>query len=533
MVRALNTARFPLLSVWTAMSPRKARRAALAAVLATVLGSTGCTGDQALWRSSGQNPAPGRAQTATALPEQATTVLGAAGAARLAIATSRALYRQAPAVVLVGEDDEASLAGATATAVKLGVPLLLTPRSGAADSGELGTELDRLAVRTVVPVGESAARWTRERPPAASAEPVAIATGGLGDAGLPDVAPAAPLTDLLVLALNHHDQRAAVATARAAGARVLTMRGADPRSDGPVIKALAGQPVDRVLALGGAFGPADRLRHRIDTAATGVVLPGGGQIVFPGRRMVALYGHPGDPRLGVLGEQSVDAAIARAKRLASGYAAFSREPVVPAFEIITTVASSSAGADGDYSSESPIEHLRPWVDAARKAGVYVVLDLQPGHTDFLTQAKRYTELLKQPHVGLALDPEWRLQPGQRHMVQIGSVSAAEINRTADWLAALTRQHRLPQKVLMLHQFRLDMISSRASVRTDHDELRVVIHADGFGTAGQKFNTWNAMHINPPRNVWWGWKNFYDEDLPTFTPRQTMAVKPAPVFVSYQ
>ena len=27
-----------------------------------------------------------------------------------------------------------------------------------------------------------------------------------------------------------------------------------------------------------------------------------------------------------------------------------------------------------------------------------------------------------------------------------------------------------------------------------------------------------MHVNPPRNVWWGWKNFYDEDLPTFGAR---------------
>jgi hypothetical protein len=30
-----------------------------------------------------------------------------------------------------------------------------------------------------------------------------------------------------------------------------------------------------------------------------------------------------------------------------------------------------------------------------------------------------------------------------------------------------------------------------------------------------------------------WKNFYDEDTPTFTPEQTMEVDPAPWFVSYQ
>ena len=95
--------------------------------------------------------------------------------------------------------------------------------------------------------------------------------------------------------------------------------------------------------------------------------------------------------------------------------ALSDEPVIPAFEIITTVASSEAGADGDYSFESSLDHMRPWVDAAAAAGHYVILDLQPGYTDFLTQAKRYEELLAQPHVGLALDPEWRLAPGEQHL----------------------------------------------------------------------------------------------------------------------
>jgi hypothetical protein len=467
------------------------------------------------------------------MPKAEITVVAGTTAAQLALATSRALYQRAPAAVLVAEDDEASLPEADATAVKLGVPLLVTPKAGAVtETSKLHAELARLALQTVVPVGASATSWARGLSPAPAGQPVTIATAG-PDGALPDVRPPAALQQLMVLALDQPGSRAATATARAAGARVLVTKRADPRSDSKVIKSLAAQRPERVLALGSAFGPAERLRGRINTAATGVQLPGGGQVLFPGRRMIALYGHPGDPGLGSLGEQPVKAAIARARRVAAGYAALVKEPVVPAFEIIATVASGSAGGDGDYSSESPIEHLRPWVDAARRAGVYVVLDLQPGHTDFLTQAKRYAELLAEPHVGLALDPEWRLKPGQRHMVHIGSVSSAEINKTADWLAAFTRTHRLPQKVLMLHQFRLDMITGRASVRTDHDELQIIIHADGFGSAGQKFETWNAMHVNAPHRVWWGWKNFYDEDRPTFTPRRTVAVKPSPVFISYQ
>jgi hypothetical protein len=149
------------------------------------------------------------------------------------------------------------------------------------------------------------------------------------------------------------------------------------------------------------------------------------------------------------------------------------EPVIPTFEIITTVASSEAGADGDYSLESTLDHIRPWVDAARVAGLYVVLDLQPGHADFLTQAMRYEELLAQPHVGLALDPEWRLAPGERHLRDIGQVSADEVNRVSAWLADLTRRNHLPQKLLLLHQFRLDMLPDRAQILVP-PELALVV-----------------------------------------------------------
>jgi hypothetical protein len=226
-------------------------------------------------------------------------------------------------------------------------------------------------------------------------------------------------------------------------------------------------------------------------------------------------------------------AIARAEEVAGSYQELVDEPVVPAFEIITTVASSGPGPERDYSRRTPIDRLRQWVDAAGEAGMYVVLDLQPGRTDFLTQAKEYEQLLVEPHVGLALDPEWRLGPNQRHLEQIGSVRASEVNQVVEWLAGLTAEHRLPQKLLVLHQFTLQMIEDRAEVETGRDELAVLIHADGFGSRAEKLNTWRALHIDPPPEVWWGWKNFYDEDRPTFTPAQTVDVSPSPVFISYQ
>lgn len=262
-------------------------------------------------------------------------------------------------------------------------------------------------------------------------------------------------------------------------------------------------------------------------------LIGGGTEVFPDRRMVALYGHPESPGLGVLGEQGPEESVVRAQELAAQYEPFSDVPVVPAFEIIATTASAEPGEDGDYSRESTVEDLRPYVEAAAENDVYVVLDLQPGRQDFLSQAQQYQELLELPNVGLALDPEWRLGPDQVHMVQIGSVDAAEINATTAWLAELTRENDLPQKVVVLHQFAESMITDRHLVDATRPELALVLHADGHGTPELKMGTWERLQQGLPEGIRMAWKNFYDEDTPTFTPEQTSAIEPQPWFISYQ
>src|SRR5690606_1231840 len=210
------------------------------------------------------------------------------------------------------------------------------------------------------------------------------------------------------------------ASVEAAGGAVVEAPGADPRATSDTVDAAQEAEGDTVVAIGEGFGEPDVLDARLATARTAPQLPGGGQVAFPGRRMIAAYGSPGIPSLGILGEQDLDKTVDRVTELAASYDESSDVPVIPAMEIITTVASSQPGADGDYSSEIDPETLKPWIDRAAEEGIYVVLDLQPGTTHFLEQAKLYEDLLKEPHVGLALDPEWRLKDGQRHLAQIGS-----------------------------------------------------------------------------------------------------------------
>lgn len=356
---------------------------------------------------------------------------------------------------------------------------------------------------------------------------------------LPAVERSAAPAGALVLTDGSPAHLAALATARAAGVPVVVVPGGDPRATAASVEAVAAAAPQAVLALGSAFGTPELLAPRLTSAATGVQLPGGGQLVFPalagqpGKRYVALYGTPGTGALGVLGEQDVPATIARADAHAAPYRTLTTDTVVPTLEIIATIASSGAEADGSYSRRRAVEDLRPLVDAAGAAGMLVILDLQPGRTDFVTQAQAYADLLALPHVGLALDPEWRLAPDQVHLRQIGSVGVDEVNAVLAWLATFTRERALPQKMLVLHQFQPRMVAERERLDLSRDEVAVLVHVDGQGGQPAKAGTWARLREGAQPQLRWGWKNFYDEDVPMLDPVQTMQVQPVPDLITYQ
>jgi len=540
------------------MSPQRLDRsvrgaAPLAAALVLVgLLAAGCTQSPAA-------PAPPEVRTALAAAPSRSAVLDGTDSAELAVLASRAVWQSSPVAVAVASDDPEVLAQAAAEAADLAVPLFAVAAaddagspaasqsaapggpagepsasggpsaSGPADPlpaddpGAVAGELDRLGVTHVLGVG---------------AAPALDGVEVVSDpADLPEFEPAQPLAGVVALtapkAAAKGAEQVALASLAAAGVGAVELTGADPRVSAEDVSAVAAADADVLLGVGAGFGRDRVFAERVEAAATGVQLPGGGQTIFDGKRYVALYGHPLTNALGVLGEQGPEASIARAAKVASTYEPYADEQIIPAFEIIATVASGSAGTDGNYSNEWDIGVLAPLVDAAAESGTYVVLDLQSGRADFLSQAKKYRTLLRQPHVGLAMDPEWRLKPGQRPMAQIGSVSAAELNEAIDWLAELTAANDLPQKMVLLHQFRTDMITQRETLHLDHDELAVIVQMDGDGTMGQKLATWGALLADAPDGLRFGWKNFYDEDEPTPSPATTFQVTPKPWWVSYQ
>lgn len=285
----------------------------------------------------------------------------------------------------------------------------------------------------------------------------------------------------------------------------------------------------RVVLLGGDTAIAADAPEQLDGTLFGAELPGGGRLLFPDYRAVAFYGGAQSPRLGVLGETDPDEAGRRLLAQAGPYGTPDR-PLLPTFELITTIATRAAGDDGDYSSPSDAATVQRYLDAVRRIGGVLLLDLQPGQSDFLSQARLYEQFLAQPDVGLALDPEWRMPPGRVPGDQIGSVDADEVNAVVDYVSDLVRRERLPQKLFVLHQFRTDMITNRDQVAHPNG-LAVTIHVDGFGSRGAKLSTYNTLRTNG--RYFTGFKLFYDEDTNLFSPEETLQLDPSPDLVTYQ
>jgi hypothetical protein len=548
---------------------------------AGMLALSGCTAEDA------PPPVPENVETKTSSPAAALTMVADDTDIGSAIQASGEVFEESAVVVVAPAGNPAVQELAARASVGMGVPLLVAeaapkgkgkttaPEPGARNS-PLPKELNRLGASTIVAVGDltglpgtsedgKGPTIVRVGPnPAAlgkalgmqlgGSEPADVATlaakvavmapgtperdesAATTDDAVPVIDRAQPLDDVVALSIDAPQQIPAIATARAAGVPVhlLPATTVNPQTSQAVIDALHSRAAGKTLALGAAFQAEPALDWKIRSAKTGFQFPGGGQLLFGQRQYVALYGVPGTGVLGVLGEQDSTAAVQRARDMAALYQPLTDKTVVPMFEMMATVASATAGADGNYSAEIPIEELRPWIDEAAAAGLYVVIDLQPGRTDFLTQAQQYQPLLELPNVGLALDPEWRLQPDQVHLRQIGSVTAAEVNSVIQWLADLTSEKALPQKMLVLHQFQLRMIQDRPAIDMSRPEIGMVIHADGQGSQPAKQDTWNALRDGAPVGMAWGWKNFYDEDLPVLTPEQTMRnVSPVPDLVTYQ
>jgi hypothetical protein len=228
-------------------------------------------------------------------------------------------------------------------------------------------------------------------------------------------------------------------------------------------------------------------------------------------------------------DQRVREMEQRAKRYADG-----RE-ILPVLEVITTIVQASPGRDGTYRSRIGDDQIKTYLTAARKGHALLLLNIQPGRADFLSEAKAYRRWLAEPDVGLALDPEWAMGPHQVPGRVFGHTTGKELDSVAAYLADVVRAESLPEKVLVYHQL-APLIVRQESALKAHRGVALVKSVDGIGVAAAKVETYHAVNRSTPKHVHPGFKLFYTEDAKSgrlMTPKQVLSLKPRPEYVLYE
>lgn len=261
-----------------------------------------------------------------------------------------------------------------------------------------------------------------------------------------------------------------------------------------------------------------------------IELPRGGTVLLPDYRLVGFYGAPQDVELGALGIGTPAEAAAQLDKQAAAYKG--NRPLQPFQELLATVANADPGTDGKYRTQQPRSVIEDYLDQARKDKHLLVLDIQPGLADFSDEVKRLDRYLREPDVGLALDPEWHVQPGEVPGQVIGSMEASEVNRIARGLSRVVTENGLPQKLLIVHRFTEDMIAGAEKLRS-YPGVALVLNVDGFGAPPEKIVKYKDLHAPKRSDLFSGFKLFYSEDTDLMSPRDVLKLKPTPNLIVYE
>lgn len=253
-----------------------------------------------------------------------------------------------------------------------------------------------------------------------------------------------------------------------------------------------------------------------------------------GAMVVSLYGFPGVCTMGELGCHSPDRTIGAVQRLADRYDDLNgAQDVIPAIHLIVDVAQPTPRSDGSYLGRMPLERVAEWVELARNHGLLLFLDLQIGWTEPIDSVRRYEQFLDEPFVHIAIDPEFATRPKNAAPGEVvGVVNAAQVNLVQRYLAELVRQHQIPPKLLVVHQFRTSMLINPEQFASV-PEVVLSIDMDGVGKNFIKLDGYwryaNASYSETP-----SFKLFLQRDLPqVLTPEQVLDLEVPPAYVIYQ
>lgn len=254
--------------------------------------------------------------------------------------------------------------------------------------------------------------------------------------------------------------------------------------------------------------------------------------LFPDNRIVAFYGHPNDPSMGILGQFSMPELLDQLLDQAAAYTSADPDTnVLPAFEIIGSVAQPEPGPDGNFILQTDPAIIQQYIEFTQENDILLIIDIQLGRTSIQDEMDILEPYLKEPNVHLAIDPEFAVDEDQIPGVDFGSVDAADINYASERLTAIIAENNLPPKALIVHRFTDGMVTNIKKVQ-ETENVQFVLDFDGYGDPLSKTDGYDIF-VKKSKVPWGGIKLFYDQDRPLLQPIDVVALDPPPVFVMYQ
>jgi hypothetical protein len=256
--------------------------------------------------------------------------------------------------------------------------------------------------------------------------------------------------------------------------------------------------------------------------------------LLPAHRLCGFVGYPGALGQGRLGIGAIEDRMAELHDTCAPFGV--DRAVMPVMELIAVTVQPQPGPDGMWRDRVDPAIIDEWLSVAREHGALLLLDIQPGQAEFLDEVKVLERYLVQPDVGVALDPEWSMGPGQIPMQSFGSTSGEELDQVAAYLSDLVTSHDLPEKPMVYHILHPSIISNEDALQP-HPGIVLIKSVDGIGAPADKISTYQQVSATVPPHVHMGFKLFFDEDMQTsgvlMSPDEVLALSPVPDYVLYE
>jgi hypothetical protein len=269
-----------------------------------------------------------------------------------------------------------------------------------------------------------------------------------------------------------------------------------------------------------------------DTLVAGATDATGGPLTK--RRMVSFYGHPLSNQMGILGTfGDLETMGAELRNQADAYTQLDPDRLAkPTIELIASVAQPVPGPEGLYLTRTSTDLIEEYANFAEENDFQLLLDVQIGYSTIAEEIEVLRPFLERTYVHLAIDPEYNMDPGEVPGQQFGTSTGEEIMEASRTLSQIVEEEDLPPKVLVIHQFRYDMILNKEVIEPV-ENVETVLHADGFGAPEDKIEKYDLLVRKQPIQ-YGGFKLFYTQDVPLLTPQQVLdELEPNPAVISYQ